>query len=413
VPSSTSSSEALDAGSVRLLRTGPGEPAGAPTRTDRYARQTAADRPGVAQPVPVRPVPEQPWGKILIGMLALLLLLVAAWEWYWRDFGVTPGISNTYGLWAIQRRRIDAGEGNATVLLGASRMYFDVQLPVWERLDGRRPIQLSFEGTSPLTAVEDLAADPNFTGRLLISVEPDLFFSGFEYRGGAGRYARNESPSQRIGQWLSMNFIEPYFAFDDPDYALRTVLARQPWPARPGQVWHTDVRKLAETESDRNTHLWSKVADDPQYRELARSIWREGFQPSADDPPPAEVRRVEQEQIDRMTKAVAKLRTRGVKVLFVRMPSDGPFLAYENLLYPRARTWEALLAATGAPGIHFEDYPQLQGYYLPEWSHMPLAEGERFTAALYGIVMREFWGRPGAAGMAPPAGTPGAAGVAH
>jgi len=153
VPSSTSSSEALDAGSVRLLRTGPGEPAGAPTRTDRYARQTAADRPGVAQPVPVRPVPEQPWGKILIGMLALLLLLVAAWEWYWRDFGVKPSISNTYGLWAIQRRRIDAGEGNATVLLGASRMYFDVQLPVWERLDGRRPIQLSFEGTSPLTAV--------------------------------------------------------------------------------------------------------------------------------------------------------------------------------------------------------------------------------------------------------------------
>ena len=66
---------------------------------------------------------------------------------------------NTYGLWAIQRRRIDAGEGDATVLVGASRIYFDVQLPVWERLDGKRPIQLSFEGTSPLTAVEDLAAD--------------------------------------------------------------------------------------------------------------------------------------------------------------------------------------------------------------------------------------------------------------
>ena len=404
MPSSTSSSEALDAGSAGLLRTPPGEASGASAGTDRYARQTAADRPGVAQPVPVRPVPEQPWGKILIGMLALLLLLVALWEWYWRDFGVTPSISNTYGLWAIQRRRIDAGEGNATVLLGASRMYFDVQLPVWERLAGQRPIQLSFEGTSPLTAVEDLAADPNFTGRLLISVEPDLFFSGFEYRGGAGRYARNESPSQRIGQWLSMNFIEPYFAFDDPDYALRTVLARQRWPARPGKVWHTDVRKLAQTEADRNTHLWSKVADDPQYRELARRIWSEGFQPSPDDPPPAEARRVEQEQIDRMAKAVAKLRTRGVQVLFVRMPSSGPFLAYENLMYPRTRSWKALLAATGAPGIHFEDYPQLQGYYLPEWSHMPLAEGERFTAALYGIVMREFWGPPAAADMAPPAG---------
>src|ERR1700726_4426529 len=156
---------------------------------DRYARQTAADRPGVAQPVPLRPVPAQPWGRILIGALLLLVLLVAGWEQYWRAYGVRPGIANTYGLWAIQRRRIDTGEGDATVLLGASRLYFDIQLPVWERLDGRRPIQLSFEGTSPLTPLQDLADDLKFTGRVLIGVSPDVFFSGFKYRGGAIRYA--------------------------------------------------------------------------------------------------------------------------------------------------------------------------------------------------------------------------------
>src|SRR5580700_1218759 len=94
---------------------------------DRYARQTAADRPGVAQPVPVRPVPEQPWGRILLVVVALLAVLVAGWEWYWRSYGAKPGISNTYGLWAIQRQRIDAGEGNATVLVGASRVYYDIQ----------------------------------------------------------------------------------------------------------------------------------------------------------------------------------------------------------------------------------------------------------------------------------------------
>jgi hypothetical protein len=390
--------------SVARLRRPAGPPADATDSADRYARETASDRPGVAQPVPVRPVPEQPWRRILLGVLVLLALLLGAWEWYWRDFGVRPSISNTYGLWAIQRRRIDAGEGDATVLLGASRMYFDVQLPVWERLDGRRPIQLSFEGTSPLTAVEDLAADRNFTGRILIAVEPDLFFSGFEYRAGVIRYARQESPSQRIGQWLSMHLIEPFFAFDDPDYALQTVLARQAWPARPGKLWRIDVRKLHETEADRNSYLWSKLETDPAYRELARRIWRQDFQPSEDDPPPEEAARVEREQIDRMAKAVAKLRSRGVKVLFVRMPSDGEYLEYENRMYPRARTWEKLLAATGAPGIHFEDYPQLQGYYLPEWSHMTLPEGERFTAALHQIVMEEFWGpdaRPNAALSAP------------
>jgi hypothetical protein len=370
---------------------------------DRYARQTAADRPGIAQPVPVRPVPQQPWGRILIGAVALVALLVGGWEWHWRSFGVTPSITNTYGLWAMQRRRIDAGEGDATVLLGDSRLYYDLQLSVWERLDGRRPIQLSYEGTAPLTALEGLAADPKFTGRLIIGVSPQVFFSGSRFRAGAARYARKESPSQRIGQWLSMHFIEPFVAFDDPDYALQAVLARQPWPRRMPE--RLPARKLALTESDRGSHLWSKVVTDPSYQAVARNIWLNHMERRDSDPSPQEVRKIEKEQIDRSAKAVAQLRARGVKVLFVRMPGTGPYLEYENRNWPRARTWDALLAATGAPGIHFEDYPELQGYYLPEWSHIEQSDAERFTAALYRIIQRDFW-RADAPSTAPQADPP-------
>jgi hypothetical protein len=387
MPSSISSSE-LTAGDGQVVRGSqpPEQVAG-----DRYARQTAADRPGVAQPVPRRPVPEQPWGRILAGAVVLAALLLGGWEWHWRAFGVTPSIGNNEALWAIQRRRLDQGEGDATVLLGSSRVYFDIQLPVWKRLSGRAPIQLSFEGTSPLTALEDLAADPKFTGRVLVGVAPDLFFSGFAAHDGAARYAQKESPAQRVGQWLSMNFIEPYFAFDDPDFALQTVWARQDWPKRPGRRWFVSVRKLANTDPDRNGALWSKVDTDPQYRQLARSIWQQDFVPAPDDPSPAEVEKTKQEQIARAVKAVAQLRAHGAKVLFVRMPSSGEYYAYEQRVYPRAGTWGNLLKATGAPGVHFEDYPQLQGYYLPEWSHMTRAEGERFTAALYAIIARDLW----------------------
>ncbi|MGH8123302.1 MAG: hypothetical protein ACREPT_11090, partial [Rudaea sp.] len=176
-----------------------------------HARETASDRPGVAQPVPKRPVPPQPWSKIFLGMLVMFALLLGTWEWYWRDFGATPGISNSYGLWAIQRRRIDAGEGDATVIVGASRVYFDIQLDVWEKLAGKRPIQLAFEGTSPLKFMEDLAGDPKFTGRLLVGIAPEVFFNGYGFRAGTLKYARDESPSQRVGQWLSMRFVEPAF----------------------------------------------------------------------------------------------------------------------------------------------------------------------------------------------------------
>ena len=364
---------------------------GVPGPEDVHTRETAADRPGVAQPVPKRPVPAQPWNRIMLGALVLFTLLLGTWETYWRAFGATPGIRNSEGLWAMQRRRIDNGEGDAIVLLGSSRIYFDMQLPVWEKLAGKRPIQLAFEGTTPLPFLEDIAADANFHGRLIVGVAPQLFFTGFAYRGRALKYAQTESPSQRLGQWLSMHTVEPLLAFYDPDFALATVIKRQPWPERPGRPAHSDVRKLAETESDRATHIWSKVENDPAYREIARNIWRAEFVPGEDDPPPEKVEQMITEQIDRAANAVATLRGRGVSVLFVRPPSNGPFLAYENTLWPRAKTWDALLAATGAPGIHFEDYPELQGMELPEWSHLTRADAERFTAALYAIIKREYW----------------------
>ena len=401
MPSSISSSDTtIDAADGGYLR---GAAGGAPpdpaVPADRYARQTAADRPGVAQPVPLRPVPLQPWGAMLLGAVVLAAVLLGGWEWHWRAYGVHPNLNNDFGLWAIERRRIDAGEGDATVLLGSSRVYFDIQLPVWERLAGRAPIQLSFEGTSPVTALEDLAADPKFTGRLLLGISPQVFFQGIGANAGAVKFTHKESPSQYVGQWLSMYLIEPYFASDDTDFALDTVLARQPWPQRPGRPWYISIRKLSDTQARRNTYLWDKVENDPQYRELARKIWRQGFQPRPGGPGPEEVRKTAQEQIARTARAIATLRARGVQVLLIRLPSSGEFLAYENRDFPRQSTWDVLLKASAAPGIYFEDYPELQGYYLPEWSHMTRSEAERFTATVYALIMRNFWG-PGAAAAA-------------
>jgi hypothetical protein len=362
-----------------------------------YARVTAADRPGVAQPVPVRPVPVQPWGRIMLGAVLILALLVGGWEAYWRAYGVKPGIANSDGLWAIQRRRIDNGEVTATVVVSDSRLFFDLQLPVWEKLDGERPIQLGLEGTSAVIFLEDLAADPQFTGRVLVGVAPQVFFSGFGSRAGTLKFYRKESPSQRAGQWLSMHLIEPVLAFYDDDFALSTVLRRQPWPERPGGTWRMAVRKLSVTEADRNTFMWDKVEKDPEYRALVREVWLNRLAPSDDDPPPAKVQENAMKQVERAAQAVHTLQARGVKVLFVRSPSTGPYLEADNRKYPRKTTWDVLLARSGAPGIHFEDYPELQGLEQPEWSHLSHAAAERYTASLYRIIERDFWGPTAAA----------------
>jgi hypothetical protein len=356
-------------------------------------RLTAADRPGQAQPVPERDVPDRRWGAIILSALVMTLLMLGAWEWHWRSFGVEPSMANSDALWATQRRRIDNGEGDgATVLIGSSRMLFDLQLPVWQKLSGQRPIQLALEGTSPMFALEDLADDPDFrNGRLLVGVAPDIFFSGFAYRGKLLEYMRKQSPSQRVGQWLSMYLVEPFMAFDDSDYALPTVIERQDWwPVRPGTHPNKDVRKLmVVTAPDRASHIWDKLEKDPAYAALAQSIWAQHFAPRPGMPGPEKLHKIVNEQIGRAAKAVAKLRKRNVEVIFVRTPSTGEYLAFEDKVFPRAKTWDVLLAKTGAPGVHFQDHPELQGFWLPEWSHLAAGDAVRFTEALYRIIQRD------------------------
>lgn len=341
---------------------------------------------------PVRALPQRPLGGAWLVALVVFALGMLAWELYWRDFGAAPSYRNSDGQWAQQRRRIDNGEGGKTVLIGASRVLFDIQLPVWERLTGERPIQLAIEGTTPLPMLEDLANDADFSGRLLIGVAPDVFFSGFEYRGDVLPYYRDQTPAQRSGTWLSMILLEPYFAFYEPDFALATVLARQAWPPRTGVRSSMQVRKLSVADADRNTRMWDKLVEDPAYRRLAQRIWAQDFGgplPGMDTPEGK--RNAIDTQIARAAAAIAKLRARGIPVLFLRPPSSGAYYDFEQNYLPRAETWDLLLQRTGAPGIHFEDYRELQGYDLPEWSHLSATEADRFTAALVPIIQREYW----------------------
>lgn len=399
MPSSISSSD----GAAVLT---PPSPTGEPARPG--FRLTASDRPGVAQPVPERDIPAQPWGRVFVLALLLFVMLTAAWEAYWRAWSGTPGYRNSPGEWALQRRRVDApGGATATVLTGASRVLFDVQLPVWERSTGVRPIQLAMEGTTPLPVLEDLAKDRAFHGRLLVGVAPDIFFTGFAYRGSAFEYARKEGPSQRIGNWLSMHLIEPYFAFDDPDFALAAVLLRQPWPLRAGAHASTRVRKLVVQDADRNSHMWWRVVSDPAYQALCRRIWAEDFSaPPMDMDTVAKRQKAYDAQIDRAVKAVATLRSHGVAVVFVRMPSAGEYYAYEQKYFPRADTWDKLIARTGVPGLHFEDHAQMQGYELPEWSHMSEAEAQRFTAVFAPLAEQAFASAASGKPASAPASTP-------
>jgi len=80
--------------------------------------------------------------------------------------------------------------------------------------------------------------------------------------------------------------------------------------------------------------------------------------------------------------AVEKLRARGGKIVFVRLPVSGGLKQLEDKITPRNQTWDPLLKLTNAPGIHFEDYPELATFTCPEWSHLSAGDSVEFTKRL-------------------------------
>jgi hypothetical protein len=79
---------------------------------------------------------------------------------------------------------------------------------------------------------------------------------------------------------------------------------------------------------------------------------------------------------------VQKIRARGGKVVFVRLPVSGELKKLEDRATPRTGLWTRLLKESGAPGIYFEDYPELAGFVCPEWSHLSAPDSIQFTRRL-------------------------------
>jgi hypothetical protein len=332
--------------------------------------------------------------------LLVAIALMVAWEAWVRSEGVTPSYRNSDGQWAEQRRRINNGAGDGWVFTGSSRVLFNMQLAVWERLDKRRPLQLALEGTSPLAVLEGLADDESFTGKVIVGVAPGLFFSGYEVRRGAIDRFENESPTQWFGHKVSV-LAEPYLAFYSRDFSLPSILRRQALPIRGNVVPKPEVRKLANMERDRNNRMWDKLVTDESYRKRATEIWTALSPPPLELlPPPARegILASRAKQIDRAVAATEKLRAKGAEAIFVQMPYEGGYTTSEENIAPRELTWDVMLERTGALGLHFKDHEEMQGYYLPEWSHMTGEEADRFTEAFYGLVQRELAAREAAGG---------------
>jgi hypothetical protein len=339
-------------------------------------RQTAANRPGQAQPVPTRDIPLRPWVKMGVFVLVTVALLTAAWEWNARaNIGLRAGdLDDSPQAWAEQRRLADAAR---VVIIGDSRILFDTDLARFQQMTGIRPVQNAIVGTNARALLESFANDPNFHGLLIVGLADLSYFRPQGVGIGAPylkNFDKNGKPSQLSGLWID-RFLQRYLAFMDSEYRLSRMVTHFDHGLRKGVPSpYEDVWKLSEVFDHRQYFMWDQIEKNSYLRTHARHAWDLFKGPPL---PPFIAYNV----VARSAEAVRRIRARGGEVIFVRPPSAPELRAVEDGRLPRAKGWDLLLAGTHARGIHADDLPQAQQLTIPEWSHLNRKCATVFTDA--------------------------------
>ncbi len=338
-----------------------------------------------------RPIPALPWRGMTVIVVLVVIAAAAAWEFYCRSIGYGPTLNDNEDLWAEARRRV---EPESIVIVGDSRAWFDLDLDELQKGSGKRPVQLAAGGSCAYPVLADLANDERFHGTIICSVVPRMFFAPpgsppMDRSEKAVRRYHTQTLAQRASQCLAMPLEEHVAFLKQEELTLEDLLKRLPIPNRPGALVLPRFPPYFQSEDrERRARMIEQCAQAGELQSRIQQIWLPLFTPP---PPPTyipqevfteKMKKAKEDRFRDTTAAVAKLRARGGKIVFVRFPLTGELKALEDRITPRSDIWNSLLKRTGTPGIYFEDYPELSSFNCPEWSHLSAGDSVEFTKRL-------------------------------
>ena len=319
--------------------------------------------------------------KTALLTLFLVAAFIVCWEIYLRNKGVDNSYDDGPPLWSYHRAKVYEPIDQSTIFIGSSRIKFDLDIDTWESITGEKAVQLACVGSSPLPQLYDLAADEKFKGKLVVDVTEILFFSkspnAIERPQKSIHYYHDLTPTQRASFEINKP-LEASFAFLDKDnYSINAMLDKVQLKSRPGVfMFPIFPSQFGRVKFNRQEYMTDEFVADTNLHNQVRGVWKI-LAGGRQDPP------ISGSPLDSLLEtikvAVNKIEARGGKVIFVRTPSSGPFLAGENKGYPRDKYWDKLLEYTQKPGIHFLDDPATDHYVCPEFSHLTPADAIDYT----------------------------------
>ena len=327
----------------------------------------------------------------LIIAVALGILLVAAWEIYWRSQGRVPNIDDNKNLWANQRAKLENYKDNTVAFIGSSRILYDIQLDIWIDETNTDPVMIAAQGASPLPVFKDIVENTDFNGTLLFGVTPPLLFSTTYPEANFMKVAQSlvdyydkRTYAQKLNHKLSvplqknLAFIRDGDQSWDTDVDLKTLLNQIHLKERVGP-FYPPFNNFEEITLERHMKMPKRMETDTAYANSVKKVW--AYILGGDFPPPER-----EATINATVELAKKFQARGGNLIFVRCPSSGLFQKIEGLGFPRDQFWDVLIEKSGAKAYHYEDYEQFHNLNLPEWSHLAEKDARFFTTELLKIM---------------------------
>lgn len=333
----------------------------------------------------------------LLMALILSVLGIAVWELYWRSQGYFPDMDDDKYLWAKIRAKVETATEDDVVLIGSSRVLFNIQVHEWEALTGIQPIQLANAGSSPLPTFHDIVENTNFKGTIIVGVTPPLFFSTtFEQAPPWSRAAsrsdfyKNRTYAQRLNYALSIP-LQKSLAFisnDEEAWAddinLKALLKTIELPNRTDKPQDPPFYRFQDIDMDRNVRMKERMVTDTSFANSVKAVWKSMLTSEPKPPPPDK-----EGTTAFFLKDLETFKARGGKVILLRSPSDGFFGELEEMITPRPEFWDELVAKANVPAIHYQDYDQLNDFKTIEWSHLSAEDADRFTRHVVEILLEQ------------------------
>jgi hypothetical protein len=337
-----------------------------------------------------RPIPNLPWRQVALTVAVLVVVATIAWEFRVRAWGYGPSLNDTPDLWAQRRALL---KPDSVVIIGDSRAWFDLDLDELEHGLGQRPLQLAMPGSCAYPVLADLVADENFHGTILCSLLPAIWLAPagppMENSQKALKRFRTSTVTQRTGQQLGMLLEEQLAFLKQDDLTLGELLSQLPIPNRPNALVPPRLPPyFASVDRERRARMTELCAQPGPLQDRVKFGWAPLFTPP---PPPsfipkeaffAGMGQAIEARFKDTAAAVQKLRARGGKIVFIRFPMSGDLKKLEAKATPREGPWARIINESGAPGIYFEDYPELASFECPEWSHLSANDSVEFTKRL-------------------------------